>query len=344
MSEEIIKSISGNMVLGSTLLYRTRTIATITYHLTNCTSSNEAATIRANSSFTTTLIAATTFTYCGAQVLMGGRDITLDCYDIATGTLTIQHVTGNIVIYAEAIYGFDTASWFAIKNVAQNNFGETVGWAIGDLKPVLIGEYTYNVRIADMTQNRYAYASNPSKFTNMVFECVDLYVDSNQRHSSNVGNYAQNDIRNYYEQTIIPLMPQALQDLLEYITIPTYYLTGNSTGNAVLGDTNVKVFMPSETETGGSSYELGTVFEYYDLLEMTARQKKKVNGASYIQWWVRTGGYSYDTYSSSRFRAQVGVYINGDGNFSPITNSPSDAGTPSQAVTNSKGIPIVWAF
>ena len=102
--------INGNMVLGSTLLYRASSMATVTYDLTNCTSSNQQGTIRANSSYTTNLIASTTFTYCGAQVFMGGQDITLDCYDISTGTITINRVTGNIVIKGESIHEFSNAS------------------------------------------------------------------------------------------------------------------------------------------------------------------------------------------------------------------------------------------
>lgn len=102
--------INGNMVLGSTLLTRARTLATITYNLTNCVASTEQATVKANTTFTVTLSALTTFTYCAAQVFMNGVDITLDCYNISTGTITINRVTGNIIINGEALYSFADAS------------------------------------------------------------------------------------------------------------------------------------------------------------------------------------------------------------------------------------------
>lgn len=179
----------------------------------------------------------------------------------------------------------------------------------------------------------------------MVFETVELYVTSQQRHSTNNGNYNSNDIRNYYENTIIPAMPQSLRQLLDYVRIPTYYLTSNS-GDATKGYSSNRVFMPGGTETGGYSWENGSIFQYYSNMGLIAREKKKPTGTSNIEWWLRTGGYAYNSYASDRFRAQTGVYISATGTFSTLNYSYSSTstGSPNQAVTNSKGIPIFWAW
>lgn len=331
--------INGNMVLGSTILYRARNIATITYDLTNCTSSNETATVRANSSYTTTLIASTNFTYCGAQVLMGGQDVTLDCYDISTGTITIQHVTGNIVIKAEALYGFNNASWFAIKNVAQNNFGSTIGWNIGDTKSIIIGQQTYTVRIADMTQGRYTYYNVPTRSTNMVFECVELYATSYPRDSStNNGNYNNNTLKTTYLETILPNFPSDLQSLLDVIIIKNTYSTNVS--SYAYSTSNVKIFLPSGNEVGityGGNTDLA--YSYYTEYGITGRIKKKINSSSASMWWLRDGGWNNGYYD----KTQIGTVINVDG--SMISTSYTDSvGSSPYNTAKSLAVPLFWAF
>lgn len=69
---------------------------TITNNLTNCTNSNTATTIEENSRYTATITARDGYTLATAVITMAGNDITSSSY--TDGTITIENVTGNIII------------------------------------------------------------------------------------------------------------------------------------------------------------------------------------------------------------------------------------------------------
>lgn len=76
------------------------TTFTVTQNLENVTSSYSGATVQEGESFTATLTADSGYTLDAVTVEMGGTDITATAYD--NGTVTINAVTGNIVITATA--------------------------------------------------------------------------------------------------------------------------------------------------------------------------------------------------------------------------------------------------
>ena len=77
------------------------TTRTITYNLSQVSSSNTTASIESGQSYTTTLTASTDYTLNTVTVTMGGVDITSTSY--SSGTVSIPSVTGNIVITATAV-------------------------------------------------------------------------------------------------------------------------------------------------------------------------------------------------------------------------------------------------
>lgn len=79
---------------GSTAQY------TVTYALSNATSSNSAASAAAGASYSATISAADGYAIEIVTVTMGGVDITATAY--TGGVITINNVTGNIVITAVA--------------------------------------------------------------------------------------------------------------------------------------------------------------------------------------------------------------------------------------------------
>lgn len=322
--------INGNLVLGSTLLQRNKSIATITYDLKGCTSTNQIATIKTKTSYTSTIISDTAFTYCAVQILMGGKDITINCYNILTGEINIPQIENNIVIRAEKLTTFYEASWFAVKNVAQSNILNNedstykLDWKLGDTKPLVIGDYIYTVRICDITPNRYQYVNNVERYSNMVLECVELLPDSRARHSSAIGNYDNNNIRQYYEETVISLLPEDLQKILTDVKIDVGYLTASGSSVSV-GYSQNKLFMPSMKEvSGANATELGSIFQYYDIYTTSARQKKKVNENSFIAWWYRTGGYVQNN-NSSYSKGQAGTFADSNGTNSSVNQSFTNA-------------------
>lgn len=74
---------------------------TITYNGNNFTHSNNATTIEHGSSFTTRITAANNYTITDGSVTMGGNDITNTAYNTNNNRITINNVTGDIVITIE---------------------------------------------------------------------------------------------------------------------------------------------------------------------------------------------------------------------------------------------------
>lgn len=70
-------------------------------NLTNCSNSNSATTIEENTSYTATISANSGYVLSSVTVIMGDTDITSSCY--SDGTISIESVTGRIVITAIAI-------------------------------------------------------------------------------------------------------------------------------------------------------------------------------------------------------------------------------------------------
>lgn len=82
----------------------------ITYNLTNVTSSKTSTAIYENYQYVTTLTADSGYVMDSVTVTMGGNDVTNSYYDSATGVIEIQNVNGNIVVTALAIVDPDTPS------------------------------------------------------------------------------------------------------------------------------------------------------------------------------------------------------------------------------------------
>lgn len=80
----------------------------VSLSLTHVSSSNTSASVEDGASYTTTLTADTNYTINEVAVEMGGVDVTSSTYE--SGTVTIQEVTGDIVITATAVVGVSSIS------------------------------------------------------------------------------------------------------------------------------------------------------------------------------------------------------------------------------------------
>ena len=76
------------------------TTFSITNNMTNCKTSNNATTITEGSSYSATITANTDYQLSTVKVTMGGTDVTSSTY--SSGKITINSVTGNIVVTATA--------------------------------------------------------------------------------------------------------------------------------------------------------------------------------------------------------------------------------------------------
>ena len=83
----------------------------IKYDLTNVSSSNVNLDIEANGTFTTIIIPKNGYILDSIVVTMGGADITETVYNIETSIITIEQVTGDVMITAKAVQELMLYNW-----------------------------------------------------------------------------------------------------------------------------------------------------------------------------------------------------------------------------------------
>lgn len=320
--------INGNMMLGSTILRRSSKRVSITYELKDCVSSNTVDTVAINSPYQTTIKSNTQLAYCGVQVLMGNKDISADVYDIYSGTINIDGVKSDIIIRAETLTTFEEASWYAVKCVAQSNIMNNeealynLSWRLGDTRPLIIGDYTYTVRICDLTPNRYQYVDDTTKYSNMVLECIELAPDSKPKHNTDMGDYEYCSIRDYYKW-LETYAEQELQNNLSLVKLPTFWF------NQQHGFSSNKLFMPGGAALDGLEYEQETIYQLY-ANDKSVLRKHKISDGTIITWCTRSGGYySYNN-------RHMSVWVD--------TNGVLTAYNSTNTVNTATGVPIFWAW
>lgn len=96
-----IASVTGNIVITAKAIVVAPSTYTITNNLTNCTTSNNAKTVSANGKYSATITVNAGYVLSTFSVSMGGVDITDSV--VNQNTITINSVTGNVIITVKAI-------------------------------------------------------------------------------------------------------------------------------------------------------------------------------------------------------------------------------------------------
>ncbi len=125
------------------------TYCTITNNLTNCASNNSAASIVEGGSYTAILTADEGYTLAGASVsvVVNGEDVTDTAY--ADGVITIQSVTGNVVITVVAVeVGADDGDEVVmLKSIT----GDGESWIDTDVLPEISHRYELSATLTGTT-------------------------------------------------------------------------------------------------------------------------------------------------------------------------------------------------
>lgn len=100
LDEQTIYAFGYGADIDRTIIYKDAVKYSVAYNLTNITSSNNANAVVEGGTFTATLSAASGYAIDTVTVTMGGANITSSAY--SNGKITINSVTGNIVITAAA--------------------------------------------------------------------------------------------------------------------------------------------------------------------------------------------------------------------------------------------------
>lgn len=199
---------------------------------------------------------------------------------------------------------FSENSWEVIKVIAQAGAGASVGWQVGDTKPILINGQEYNIRIADMQAGRYNY-TNEERTTNMVFELVEVFPTRYQINNTatNAGGWAESLLRKNLNgleggtTSILATLPNDLQSVLEDVQIKS--ANGGSSNYTSITESANKLFLLSQAEVFSTSevqyLEEGSRLDYYQDTANSIRIKKR-NGSN-VSWSLRspnarnTGGF-----------------------------------------------------
>lgn len=96
-----ISNVTGDIVITANATQIAPSTYTITNNLTNCTNSNDAKSVSAKKSYSATINVDTGYVLSTLTVTMGGEDITNDV--VNQNVITINSVTGNVIITAQAI-------------------------------------------------------------------------------------------------------------------------------------------------------------------------------------------------------------------------------------------------
>ena len=141
-------------------------VYSITNNLTHCTSSNTELSVAKGNSYTTTIIADPKYVIDSCSVTMKGIDITDSVY--SNGKITINSVTGNVVITVVAEKGTDNL----IKK-SQCTSGKLGNGAIADGSTTFITPFIEVEPSTVYKHNITTTLSDGSKAYNQYIECYD---------------------------------------------------------------------------------------------------------------------------------------------------------------------------
>lgn len=149
---------------------------TITNNLTNCTSDNAAASVVEGGSYTANITAADGYTLDGAavSVVVNGEDVTDIAY--SGGVVTIQSVTGNVVIAVEAVST-------EIESIVYLDYVTLSGGAYFDTGIVasMENKYLIGVMTPEISETQYIWGTKARNNTNL--DASDYYDDVISIHS-----------------------------------------------------------------------------------------------------------------------------------------------------------------
>ena len=131
---------------------------TVTNDLTNCTNSNNTTTIDENSMYSATITANSGYTLSNVTVTMGGTDISSTV--VSDGVITINSVTGNIVITATATATTVTSPnlVFQVNSASMNTADNTLTDNIAGISATLTGNPTVSDnQIAFTASNKFSF-------------------------------------------------------------------------------------------------------------------------------------------------------------------------------------------
>jgi len=323
-----IEKVTGNIEITTSVI----SIYTIKTTLSNVTISNSVTSIKHGESYSATLTPKDGYGLKSINITMGGKDITSSVY--ANGKITIEKVTGNVVITVTVATQFSIDSWSTI--IANVKSGNTSAYKVGDTKEISLTGFTngeknsnglYTVRIANKSTLEECSTEGFSQTAcGFVIEFVDIISEHVMNTSDTaVGGWPASAMYAYVNNNIYNSLP----DELKAGIIDTYVVSGYGENDSPNKTSTDKLYLLSYKEVYGITDESNTEssltrqLDYYKNLGVTNKNNyskaiKKYNGSS-DDWWLRSITFNY--YDRFLWVDDEGecwiVYPNNNGGVSP---------------------------
>lgn len=214
----------------------------------------------------------------------------------------------------------DLYSWAAVKkHIEAGTYANA--YKIGDLIPLDMGtEGQINMQIAGIEVDDLADGSGKAPISWISKELLAKGKTWNpaivknddgtyQEGTGAIGGWELSELRAYYNDTLLPLIPSEVVALIKPVT-KTHYAF-DTAAKSITQTTTETVWPPSRPEVYGSTSL------YYSLFKNTDanRMKNRVGASSTMAWWLRSAGYeSYPDYikqnggiSASQANSSCGV-------------------------------------
>lgn len=203
------------------------------------------------------------------------------------GTLTVSYKVGSERNY-------DKLTVTVNGTTAANAISGSVDWtdytlecAAGDTVTV---NATYSKDGSGDQNGDTAYIKFSSTGTISVSAAGTTYqvktVKDYQEATGTIGGWEKSEIRSYYQNTLKPLIPEAVRNALKTVTkySRTYDTSGTATSNYTTSD---DVWAPSYREVFNSGESLGPVYKVV-FSSADTRKKMKIGASSAAGWWLRS--------------------------------------------------------
>ena len=224
----------------------------------------------------------------------------------------LNNITANTDVYAifEAAFVYEDAeisdSWDTIISSIDNGTYKTK-YKVGNYKAIDLGtEGNINFRIAAIDTD---VASNGTGKVALTFCPDNTLKTSKVFHSTNsVYEYHYSDIRNYLENDIYNVIPDAVRDRI--VAVDKYSRVYRSGG--VDAKSSERVWLFSAREIANVDYHETSGVRYDKFFSAAGRIRYKQGGTSARQWWTRTNNYDATSHVTVTNNGAFGTkYYNG---------------------------------
>ena len=177
----------------------------------------------------------------------------------------------------------DDASWEFIQQlISDGTFGNY--YSVGDTKSFVINNKTYHAEVVAINDGTGSAGSwYPNKTVDFI--CKELYETQYQYNSTatNAGGFPSSALRSTLVNTIYPLLPTDLKDVI--IAKSHSYIT--STGGA-MGTDSTKLWLPTQYEISGATatYAPGETASNNKKYTLSSLIKTRNGQSSADYWWL----------------------------------------------------------